>query len=187
MCWYNARFHGTQLSFQPSSVERGFLQKSNCWILSETHYGFIVAYLSHNGSYCMCNEEISSMLKMRFCTPMLLYQSMLLVVLPDTDFNTPPPKNSNKKTPQNPNPECYISSKQQQKEKSEASIICWIIKKVMVGRTLTSEFVILARERICHKRARNTQREGSVLYLGRCSCLRSWCASRISNKYIKYV
>lgn len=74
----------------------------------------------------MCNEEISSMLKMRFCTPMLLYQSMLLVVLPDTDFNfnTPPKKNSNKKTHKTPTQNATVSSKQQQKEKSEASIIC---------------------------------------------------------------
>lgn len=107
MCWYNAKFHGTQVSFQPSSVERGFFQKTSCWILSETHYGFIVAYLSHNGSYCMCNEKISLMLKMRFCMPVFLYQSLILVVLLDTDFSfkTLPPKNfqqQQKKTPKKP-------------------------------------------------------------------------------------
>lgn len=50
---------------------------------------------------------------------MLLYQSMLLVVLPDTDFNfkTPPKKNSNKKNPQNPNPECYYKLKTAAKRK----------------------------------------------------------------------
>lgn len=73
-------------TFQPSSLERGFLEKANCCIQSETLYGFIVAYLFHNGSYCMFNEEICLMLQIRFCKPALLYQNMLLLVMPDIDF-----------------------------------------------------------------------------------------------------
>lgn len=88
-------------AFQPSSLERGFLEKTNCCIRSETHYGFIVAYLSHNGSYCMCNEEISLMLQIRFCKPTLLYQNMLILLMPDIHFrlylkktnHCPPKKN----------------------------------------------------------------------------------------------
>lgn len=34
----------------------------------------------------MFNEEICLMLQIRFCKPALLYQNMLLLVMPDIDF-----------------------------------------------------------------------------------------------------
>lgn len=73
-------------TLQCSGLEKGLLVKANCCIQSETHYGFIVDYLSHNGSYCMSNKEISLMLQIRFCKPTLLYQNMVLSLMPDVDF-----------------------------------------------------------------------------------------------------
>lgn len=146
MCWYHARFHGAQL-FQHSGLEKGFLEKANCCIQCETHYGFIVAHLSHNGSYYMANKEISLMLQIRFCKPTLLYQNLVLLLVPDVDFRL------------YLMPQPLLQKREREKKgKTETKIIHWIMRKLlMVGRTWTSEFVTLVKGRICHKRARITK------------------------------
>lgn len=62
------------------------------------------------------------MLKMKSCTPMLLYQSMLLVVLPETDFsfNTPPKtlQQKNPKKPTKPQPRRLLKARNSSKKKN---------------------------------------------------------------------
>lgn len=85
------------------------------------------------------------MLQVSFCKPTLLYQNMLLLLMPDIDFRLnlipPPPR---KKTSQ---------SGEENKPKTETRIIRGIMTKLMVSRALKSEFVMLVDERICDRRA----------------------------------